>query len=58
MAAIFGIEDRGVLREGAYADIDVIGFANLAMELPSTSATSPWAPVDSCNAAAPTNRRS
>ena len=33
-AAIFGIEDRGVLREGAYADINVIDFDNLAMELP------------------------
>ena len=33
-AAIFGIEDRGVLREGAYADINVIDLDNLAMELP------------------------
>ena len=32
--AIFGIEARGVLREGAYADINVIDFDNLAMELP------------------------
>lgn len=33
-AAIFGIEDRGVLREGAYADINVIDVDNLGMELP------------------------
>ncbi|MYD97720.1 MAG: amidohydrolase family protein [Gammaproteobacteria bacterium] len=33
-AAIFGIKDRGVLREGTYADINVIDFDNLAMELP------------------------
>ena len=33
-AAIFGIENRGGLREGAYADINVIDFDNLAMELP------------------------
>ena len=33
-AAIFGIRNRGVLREGAYADINVIDLDNLAMELP------------------------
>ena len=33
-AAIFGIEARGVLREGAYADTNVIDTDNLAMELP------------------------
>ena len=33
-AAIFGIEDRGVLREGAHADINVIDVDNLGMELP------------------------
>ena len=33
-AAIFGIEDRGVLREGAFADVNVIDMASLAMELP------------------------
>ena len=32
-AAIFGIEARGVLREGGYADINVTDFDNLAMEL-------------------------
>ena len=32
-AAIFGIEARGVLREGGYAAINVIDFDNLAMEL-------------------------
>ena len=33
-AAIFGIQDRGVLREGAYADINVIDVANLGLALP------------------------
>ena len=33
-AAIFGIKDRGTLREGAYADINVIDVERLGMELP------------------------
>ena len=33
-AAIFGIKDRGTLREGAYADINVIDVQRLGMELP------------------------
>ena len=33
-AAIFGIKDRGTLREGAYADINVIDIERLGMELP------------------------
>lgn len=33
-AGIFGIQDRGTLKPGAYADINVIDFDNLAMELP------------------------
>ena len=33
-ATLFGIRDRGVLRAGAYADINVIDVANLGMELP------------------------
>ena len=33
-AAILGIEGRGVVREGAYGDINGIDFDNLAMELP------------------------
>lgn len=33
-AEIFGIKDRGVLREGAFADINVIDMDNLAMRLP------------------------
>ena len=33
-AAIFGIEDRGVLREGAFADINVIDVDRLGMALP------------------------
>ena len=33
-AAIFGIADRGVLREGAYADINVIDVDNLGLDLP------------------------
>ena len=33
-AQIFGITDRGVLREGARADINVINIGELAVELP------------------------
>ena len=33
-AAIFGIKDRGTLRAGAYADINVIDVERLGMELP------------------------
>jgi len=33
-AELFGIKDRGVLREGAFADINVINLDNLALDLP------------------------
>ena len=33
-AQIFGIKDRGVLREGAYADINVIDLASMSLDLP------------------------
>ncbi|MBW2233531.1 MAG: amidohydrolase family protein, partial [Deltaproteobacteria bacterium] len=33
-AAFFGIEDRGVLREGMYADINVLSFDELRVHLP------------------------
>ena len=33
-AALFGIQDRGVLREGAFADINVIDVDDLGMKLP------------------------
>jgi N-acyl-D-aspartate/D-glutamate deacylase len=33
-ASLFGIKDRGVLRQGAYADINVLDIANLGVDLP------------------------
>ena len=33
-AALFGIVDRGVLRRGAYADVNVIDLGGLALEIP------------------------
>ena len=33
-AAIFGIKDRGTLREGAFADVNVIDLEQLALEAP------------------------
>lgn len=33
-ASLFGIKDRGALRQGAYADINVLDIANLGVDLP------------------------
>ena len=33
-ANLFGVKDRGTLKEGAYADVNVIDLANLAIDLP------------------------
>jgi len=34
-AQLFGIHDRGVLREGAYADVNVIDYDNLRLPPPT-----------------------
>ena len=33
-ANLFGVKDRGTLKEGAYADVNVIDLDNLAIDLP------------------------
>ena len=46
---IFGIEDRGVLREGATPTSNVIDFDNLAMEMAGYKHNFPAGAGDSCN---------